>query len=36
MTDDMRNVNVYLFDRVHAELKELQAEVNYRGNEAAR
>jgi len=28
--DDMRNVNVYLFDRVHAELKELQAEVNYR------
>lgn len=28
--DDMRNVNVYLFDLVHAELKELQAEVNYR------
>lgn len=28
--DDLRNVNVYLFDRVHAEMNDLLAEVNYR------
>ena len=28
--DDLRNVNVYLFDRVHSEMKDLLAEVNYR------
>lgn len=28
--DDLRNVNVYLFDRVHGEMNDLLAEVNYR------
>lgn len=28
--DDLRNVNVYLFDRVHSEMNNLLAEVNYR------
>lgn len=28
--DDLRNVNVYLFDRVHSEMNDLLAEVNYR------
>jgi hypothetical protein len=27
---DLRNVNVYLFDRVHGEMNDLLAEVNYR------
>lgn len=28
--DDMTNLNVYLFDRVHAEMNDVLAEVNYR------